>query len=214
VVQQLQSVFVADWRFSSDLFINPPAYKQLAEGGACCRVITDGPNGELDKLVRILIGAIGAARHSVLIMTPYFLPERELEMALQLAALRGVRVRIILPGRNNMPFVNWAAFHMISKLLECGVECYLYGGRFIHSKMFVVDNYYMQIGSFNLDPRSLRLNFEVAVESYSESVALPLLEYFEARVADSRPLTARRLAQRAPLKRFVGAVFWLLSPYL
>ena len=215
VVQQLQEVFVSDWRFSSNLFISPRAYQKIpTDEGACCRVITDGPNDDMDKLLRILIGAIDAASQSVLIMTPYFVPEKELEVALQNAALRGVRVRLILPGTNNMPFVNWAVFHMIGDMLECGVECYLYKGSFVHSKLFVVDEYYVLIGSFNLDPRSLKLNFEVAVESYSESAAAPLVEYFETRATNSSLLGAEQLAKRSPLKRFIGGIFWLMSPYL
>lgn len=215
VVQQLQQVFVGDWRFSSNLFINPRPYPQVFNGGgACCRVITDGPNDNMDKLVRILIGAIGAAKQSVLIMTPYFVPEKSLQVALEMAALRGVRVRIILPGKNNMPFVNWAAFHILGGMLECGVECYLHRGNFVHSKLFVVDEYYVQVGSFNLDARSLQLNFEVAVESFSKEVAAPLVAHFEASVSESDLLTTDKLARRSLLQRFNGAVFWLMSPYL
>lgn len=214
IVAQLQKVLVNDWRFSSSLFINPPTPAFGVRGGACCRVISDGPNDDMDNLLRIMIGAIGVARQSISIMTPYFLPERELEMALQLAALRGVRVRIILPGSNNMPFVNWAAFHMLRDMMDSGVEFYLYNGVFVHSKLFVVDDYYTQIGSSNLDPRSLKLNFEVAVEYYSEASTAPLVDYFEHKLDSSRLLEQDKLTRRSPVKRFVGAFFWLLSPWL
>lgn len=214
VVQQLQDVFVGDWRFSSNLFIKPPQVGFSNDGGICSRVITDGPNDDMDKLLRIMLGAIAVARHSISIMTPYFLPERELDIALQMAALRGVRVRIILPGKNNMPFVNWAAFHMMRDMLDSGVEFYLYSGVFVHSKLFVVDDYYGLIGSANLDPRSLKLNFEVAVEFYSEAASAPLAAYFEQRLECSSLLTAESLAKRSLPKRLTGAVFWLLSPYL
>jgi cardiolipin synthase len=214
VVEQLQNVFVSDWRFSSNLFVNPPRSQHESVGNACCRVIVDGPNDDADNLVRILIGAIGSARYSVAIMTPYFLPERELQVALEMAALRGVQVQIILPGRNNMPFVNWAAFHTLGELIKSGVEVFLYSGVFVHSKLFVVDDYYVQMGSYNLDPRSLKLNFEVAVESYGEEVAVPLRAYFADKLDNSRLLRRERLAARSPLKRLSGALFWLMSPYL
>lgn len=215
VVQQLQAVFVADWHFASRIAINPGPFrgKALADG-ACCRVITDGPNDDIDKLTRILIAAIGTALNSIVIMTPYFLPSRELDLALQLAALRGVRVQIILPGNTNMPFVNWATFHMLDEMLAAGVEFYLYTGPFVHSKLLVVDDYYVQIGSSNMDPRSLRLNFEVTVEIYDEASAEPLVAYFADALAISRPLTAKQLARRSPIGRFGSAVFWLMSPYL
>lgn len=215
VVQQLQNVFVSDWRFASNLAINPPAYSAGApRHGACARVITDGPNDDLDTLTRIIVGAIGAARQSIAIMTPYFLPARELDLALQLAAMRGVRVQVILPDKNNMPFVNWAAFHMLSEMLGAGVEFYLYTGPFVHSKLLVVDDYYVQIGSANLDPRSLRLNFEVNVEIYDERIAQSLADYFACALALSQPLTAMQIARRPPLSRFAGGVFWLMSPFL
>ncbi len=214
IVKQLQDIFVSDWRFSSNLFINPPGFQTYHEGGACCRAIDDGPNDDCDKLLRILIGAIDTAREYVAIMTPYFLPERELQVALEMAALRGVEVHIILPGKNNMPFVNWAAFHQLDELLKNGVQVYLYKGVFLHSKLFVADDYYVQIGSYNLDPRSLKLNFEVAVESYSEAAAAPIAAYFRSRLENSQPLTREWLSSRSPAQRFGSALFWLMSPYL
>ncbi len=214
VVKQLQDVFVSDWRFSSNLFINPPNSRTVHQGGACCRVIDDGPNDDCDKLLRILIGAIDTAREYVSIMTPYFLPERELQVALEMAALRGVEVRIILPGKNNMPFVNWATFHQLDELLKNGVQVYLYNGDFVHSKLFVADDYYAQIGSYNLDPRSLKLNFEVAVESYSEEAAAPLAAYFRSRLENCLPLSREWLSSRSAGQRFSSALFWLMSPYL
>lgn len=215
VVRQLQDVFVADWRFASSVAIDPPPYRAaVPPGGACARVITDGPNDDIDKLTRIIIAAIGAARCSIAIMTPYFLPSRELDLALQLAALRGVRVQVILPDKNNLPFVNWAAFHMLGEMLAAGVEFYLYTGPFVHSKVLVVDDYYVQIGSSNLDPRSLRLNFEVNVELYDAGIAAPLADYFAGALAMSQPLTAMQIARRPLPSRFAGGVFWLMSPFL
>jgi cardiolipin synthase len=215
VAQQLQNVFVADWRFASNIAVDPLPYRLPASNeGACCRVIADGPNDDIDQLTRVLVAAIGTASESIAIMTPYFLPSRELDLALQLAALRGIRVQILLPGKNNMPFVNWAAFHTMDQMIDAGVEFYLYAGPFIHSKLIVVDDYYTQIGSSNLDPRSLRLNFEVVVEIYNDSVSAQLAGYFSTALATSRPITAKSLAQRSAPAKFAGAVFWLLSPYL
>ena len=173
-----------------------------------------GFGAQLPLLTRIIVGSIGVARDSIAIMTPYFLPARELDLALQLAAMRGVRVQVILPDKSNMPFVNWAAFHMLSEMLGAGVEFYLYTGPFVHSKLLVVDDYYVQIGSANLDPRSLRLNFEVNVEIYDERIAQSLADYFACALALSQPLTAMQIARRPPLSRFAGGVFWLMSPFL
>src|SRR3546814_9450022 len=93
-----------------------------------------------------MMAAIAAARREVLIMTPYFLPPAELIAALQGAALRGVRTVVLLPKRNNLPYVGWAAEHQLAQLLERGVRIRFQTGPFCHSKLFVVDGAYAMIG--------------------------------------------------------------------
>src|SRR3546814_1917074 len=87
----------------------------LDAGSTSCRVITDGPNEDFEELSFVMMAAIAAARREVLIMTPYFLPPAELIAALQGAALRGVRTVVLLPKRNNLPYVGWAAEHQDRK---------------------------------------------------------------------------------------------------
>ena len=217
VIQQLRATFVADWNFSSDISM---AEKQVLEvdsnstASALCRVIEAGPNEDIDKLVRILIGAVGAAKHRVSIMTPYFLPPRELELALQTAVLRGVRVDILMPANNNLPIVKWAANHAMIDMLKIGVNCYFQPGTFVHSKLFIVDNAYVQIGSANLDPRSLRLNFELMVEVYDAEFANTMLSHFDHCLVNSMPISYRDLTKRIILYRLRDALAWLLSPFL
>lgn len=214
VVAQLQDVFITDWRFSNEMPIAPCESTGEAFDDACCRVITDGPNQDLEKLTHILMGALSVARESVCIMTPYFLPSRDLQVALQMAAFRGVQVKVVMPKRNNMPFVKWAGYHIMDEMLAAGVQFYQYSGNFLHSKLFIVDDYYSVIGSSNLDQRSLRLNFEVAVEAYSETLGADLREYFDQGLAQSVEITEQTLASRPAFRRFVDALFWLMSPYL
>ena len=139
----------------------------------CGRTITDGPNEDLDRLALILAGAVSSARERVRIMTPYFLPSRGLIGAMQSAALRGVAVDVILPLRNNLPFMDWATRNMLWELLERGIRVFYQPPPFAHSKLFVVDDQYGLIGSPNIDPRSLRLNFELAVEIYDRQFCPP-----------------------------------------
>jgi len=102
----------------------------------------EGPNEDLNKLSTILVGAVSVARHRVLIMTPYFLPSRELIAAMQTAALRGVAVDIILPGKNNLPFVHWASRNMLWELLQKGIRVYYQPPPFVHTKLFIMDDQY------------------------------------------------------------------------
>lgn len=106
VIEQLQDSFLVDWHLAAGEML--PRFASCAVmGDAVCRVITNGPNEDSDKLVMALIGALANAHHRVLIMTPYFIPSLALVAALQSAALRGVQVHIMLPTRSNLHYVDW-----------------------------------------------------------------------------------------------------------
>jgi cardiolipin synthase len=222
VVQQLRATFVADWNFSSDIpivkkqasTINYNSANNNYTGKALCRVIEAGPNEDIDKLVRVLIGAIGVAKHRISIMTPYFLPPRELELALQIAVLRGITVDVLMPANNNLPIVKWAANHAIMDMVKIGVNCYFQPGAFVHSKLFIIDDTYVQIGSANFDSRSLRLNFELMVEVYDAEFASTMLMHFDQSLNASQPITYHHLASRNIVYRLRDALVWLLSPFL
>jgi cardiolipin synthase A/B len=214
VVTQLDEVFAGDWRDAGgeDLPLAVPS--GAASGPALCRALTDGPNEDLDKLVLVLLGALATAHRHVRIMTPYFLPPAELVGALQSAALRGVRVDIILPQRSNLPWVDWACRHSLAWLLGREVRVWLRPAPFAHSKMFLVDDYYAQIGSANLDPRSLRLNFELMLEVFDTALVRRLGAEFDEVRAACRALGVKELASRGLPARLRDAFFWLFSPYL
>ena len=156
-----------------------------------CRAVADGPESELDRLTELLIGAIGSARQRVAIMSPYFLPPRELVASLGASALAGVDVAVVLPAYNNLPYVHRATRHLLWELIERGVRVYYQPGPFVHTKLFYCDDEYAQIGSANLDPRSLRLNFELNLEIYDRPTVAALAAHFEAVRARSTPVTPR-----------------------
>lgn len=216
VLSQLEQVFVGDWLFTTNeqLPIQRANLQDSYEQDMACRVLLEGPNEDVDKLTWVLVGALSLAQDSILIMTPYFLPSRELEVALQTAALRGVDVSIILPARNNLPFMTWATTHVLPSLLATGVKIYSIPGPFVHSKLFVVDDYYVQLGSSNLDPRSLRLNFELVVEVYDQPFGKKMAAHARECIAQSRAITREELSKHGLGRRIRNAFFWLFSPYL
>ncbi len=172
VVEQLTGVFAADWQFASgEALPVAPHPRRTPAGHSICRAITGGPDENIDKLLLILISAIGAARRRILIMTPYFIPPPELVAALQEAALRGVEVSLVLPRHSNLRYIDWATLHWLPALVERGVQVHLQEPPFSHAKLFIVDADYAQIGSVNLDTRSLRLNFEIALEVFDTDFA-------------------------------------------
>ncbi len=166
VVGQMQQAFLEDWHFASREIVRPDPPPAPLPGGGLCRGISVGPNEDFEKLTWILIGAIGSARRQVRIMTPYFIPDRALISAITAAALRGVQVEIILPEKNNLPYLAWATRSYLWEMLKYGTHVYFQPPPFVHSKILLTDDQYALVGSANLDPRSLRLNFEFNLEVY------------------------------------------------
>ena len=179
-----------------------------------CRTIIDGPGENLGHLLIVIFSAINAATQNILIMTPYFLPNKEIIRALQVAALRGVNVSIVLPLVNNLNFVHWATRHMLSQLINTGIKIYYQPPPFDHSKLFVVDSFYSLIGSANIDPRSLRLNYEIGVEIYDSLFAGELSNYVNNAIERSSLVSEDELNQRPLLVKIRDGIFWLFSPYL
>jgi cardiolipin synthase len=216
VVTQMVEVFLEDWRFVTGDDRSLAARSPLSHDGgtAVCRTITDGPDKELDRLAMILGEAVSAARHRIDIMTPYFLPPRELIRALQAASLRGVVVNVILPERNNLPLVHWATRNLLPELLDQGVRVFYQPPPFAHTKLFLIDDQYAHIGSANLDTRSLRLNFELAIEVYDCSFAEQVAAYYRRIQERSRAVTSEALQGRHLPARMRDAFAWLFSPYL
>ncbi len=214
VARQLEQTFIEDWAFCTGQSLTPTQRAPIETGKAVCRAIVDGPNESTDILSIILIGAIATARKRVQIMTPYFLPSQEMISALQTTALRGIPVQIVLPGLNNLPFIQWASNNMLWEMLYWGVEVCFQPPPFVHSKLFVIDGLYAQIGSANIDARSLRLNFELNVEIYDKEFAGSLSAGIDDTIAQSAPLTLDMINSRSTPVKFRDAVAWLFSPYL
>ncbi len=216
VVGQLQHAFVEDWQFTTGETLAGGAWfpSLPPDGAVFARGIADGPDEDFEALRWTLLGALAAARSSVRIMTPYFLPDAALISALNLAALRGVSVDIVLPSQNNLPFVHWASQAHWWQVLERGCRLWLTPPPFDHSKLFLVDDCWALVGSTNWDPRSLRLNFEFNVECYDPDFAGRLATWFEARRLGARAVTLAEVDARPFPVRLRDGLARLLTPYL
>jgi cardiolipin synthase len=214
-VMQMEQVFMEDWRFATGdaELLSPPAAPSAA-GTAYCRGISDGPNHDFEKLHLLIIGAISTAKTSVQIMTPYFLPEASLISALTAAAFRGVEVSIILPQRNNLPYVAWASQALLWELLQYGIRILYQPPPFVHTKYLMIDHGYALIGSSNLDPRSLRLNFEFNLEIYDDATINALECHFDTARRRSRPITLEEVEARPFPIKLRDAATKLFIPYL
>jgi cardiolipin synthase len=216
VVGQMSEAFAFDWDFAANERLEGDAwFPQLAPAGpSLCRGIADGPDLDVDKIVLTILGAIGCARHTVDIVTPYFLPEQPLITALGVAAMRGVAVNIILPEKNNLRFVQWACMAQLWQVLQRDCRVWLSPPPFDHSKLMVVDGVWSFIGSANWDPRSLRLNFEFNVECYDRDLAGKLTGLIHAKRAVSREITLKEVDSRSIPIRLRDGISRLMLPYL
>ncbi|HZI16487.1 MAG TPA: phospholipase D-like domain-containing protein [Myxococcus sp.] len=216
VVGQLQETFAEDWAFTTRERLSGEAWfpALVPAGAVLARGLTDGPDEDFETTRTVLLGALGVARESVRIITPYFLPDASLITALNVAALRGVRVDILLPAKGNLPVVQWASTAQLWQVLEPGCRVFLTAPPFDHSKLMVVDGAWCLIGSSNWDPRSLRLNFEFDVECYDADLARRLEAVVDERLAHARPLSLAEVDARPLPVRLRDGLARLLSPYL
>ncbi|MFT4727916.1 MAG: cardiolipin synthase [Granulosicoccus sp.] len=213
VINQINAVFEADWLFAAHETLALPRWQNKDSGGALVsRILVDGPDDNYQKLQLTMLGAIQAARHRIQIVSPYFLPGPLLFSGLQLAVLRGVRVDVCVPEKNNMAFVGWAMKANQRRLLQQGVHLYESVSPFDHSKLFLVDDYWSMIGSSNWDARSLELNFEINLECYDESLNQSLSEIISNKLKSAQKI--HEYAEQDFLRRLRNNFFRMFSPYL
>lgn len=213
-VRQLAEVFAEDWLFTANEQLAGEAwFPPLATAGpSVARVITSGPDRDLEKIEFAALQAIACAKRSITIMTPYFLPDEPTVTALALAAMRGVDVDIILPQRSNHWYMDWAVRAHIGPLVETGCRIWKSRPPFDHSKIMSVDGLWCLIGSANWDVRSFRLNFEVDLEIYGPAVVRQVDQILSAQ--PRQRLTADELRNRPLARRLADAGARLLLPYL
>jgi cardiolipin synthase len=216
VVAHLQEVFADDWLFTTGEALRGETWFPLLEacGPVLARGIADGPDEDFEKLRWTILPALAAAKHSIRIATPYFLPDPTIIAALNLAAMREVKVDILLPSNCNLPFVQWASEAHWWQVLERGCRIWLSPPPFDHSKLVVVDDAWSLVGSANWDPRSLRLNFEFNVECYDPKLARTLAEWFDGMLGRSRQTSLAEVDARSLPVKVRDGVARLFTPFL
>ncbi len=216
VVADLQRTFAMDWAFTTKEVLSgddwfPPL---TTAGSILARGVRDGPDQDLDKMLELLLGALASARQRVRIATPYFILDSVLLRMLQVTAMRGVDVEILLPARSNIPLMNWATAPQFPVLLEKGCRIFHSPAPFDHSKLMLVDDLWCLIGSSNWDPRSLRLNFEYNLECYDAQLAASLHQLLDEKLAQATELQLAQVQRWSFATRLRNGLARLLSPYM
>lgn len=219
VVADLFSVAAEDWRFAANEALKGDAWRIAPLSPApglpmLVRAVASGPDASIETNHKLLIGAFSIARKSIRLMSPYFLPDRELISALTTAARRGVEIDIVVPAVNNLFLVDRAMTAQFDQVLKHYCRVWRKEGPFDHSKLLSIDGVWAYVGSSNLDARSLRLNFEIDLEILDTGFASEIETRIGSAIASAVPVTLDSLRARPFLIRLFDRVLWLGSPYL
>jgi cardiolipin synthase len=214
---ELQRVFFQDWAFATSQPIDPSGYfvrDAPSRGEAKIAIVTSGPDTRTEAIHRMFFGAIVGATREVALTTPYFVPTESLTVAMELAAMRGVDLKIVLPGRSNHRVTFHAGRSFYTDLLRAGVDIREYQPGIVHAKTLVADSQIALVGSANMDLRSFRLNFEVHALVHDATTATRLRETFEDDLARSRRVDLEQWESRAWTLRVKEGAARLVSPLL
>ncbi|MBO7318191.1 MAG: cardiolipin synthase, partial [Bacteroidales bacterium] len=216
-VHGLQMSFSVDWCYESENVLSDEKYfpQLMPRGDVGVQVILSGPTGPWNTIAMMCEKIVSMAHNYVYIQTPYFLPTDSLVYALQVAALSGVDVRIMIPNRTDWVVMRWGSFSYISQMLSAGVKIYLYQPGMLHAKTIVVDDELVSIGSANFDFRSFEHNFETNALVYSPEQALRVKEDFMTDMQHCTLIDDLEQWRQRPLsQKIYESVVRLVSPVL
>lgn len=216
VCLQLQEVFREDWAFTTkeDLIDNKYFPNLSEEGNARIQVIDSGPDTSFQSLHRAIFAGITSARQKISVITPYFIPDSAMTTALEVAALKGVDLKIILPQKNDQPLVRFASRSFYSELLKAGVGIYEFEPKILHAKLMTLDDEFTIIGSGNMDIRSFRLNFEITMIIQDKEITRQAQEIFDIDLKRSRNITPAVFSKRGLHQEVIENACRILAPIL
>lgn len=220
VVLALQLSFLEDWHWATDEIPDwtwePTPAEDATAGGRTGHALAlpTGPADPFETCSLAFVALFNAARDRLWISTPYFVFDAQVMSALQLAALRGVDVRILVPERADYATAYYAGWSYHEDVLEAGCRIFRYQAGFLHQKALLVDDRWALLGTKNLDNRSMRLNFEVSLLLECPVFAREVEAMLEADLARAEEVTTGRLAQKGLWFRLKARTARLFAPIL
>ena len=212
----LQACFLIDWYSSDEPFLDDKNYfpetKEYTQN--LMQIVTGGPYSLYHNLLQASISIIIGAKKYIYLQTPYFLPNESLFQALQMAALSGIDVRLMVSGRSDSSYVDPASRSYYADLLEAGMKIYEMQDKFIHAKTLVTDDMLSVIGSANLDFRSFETNFEINCYLYDPQIAQRNKEIFFQDMELCKEIHYEEWMKRPKWKKFFESVMRLFAPLM
>lgn len=181
------------------------------KGDKCVQIVTSDPEKKADEIKNSFIKLINLSKKSIYIQTPYFVPDETFITALKLAALSGVDIRIMIPGKPDKKYVYYITTSYIEELLKYGIKFYFHKG-FLHAKTIVADCEVTSIGTSNFDIRSFSLNYEVNAFIYDKEFSLKNATTFLKDIENCRLVTEEEFTKRSFFVKMIEKFLRLLSP--
>ena len=213
---QAQAVFALDWYWAQRELLELDWTPDPAPDGSDIPgiVVATGPADPLETAGMFFVHALNSARERIWITAPYFVPDEAIVKALMLANMRGVDVRILVPGIVDKWLADRAMYHYMELLADSNVKFYMHRPGFLHQKVMIVDDRVASIGTHNYDNRSFRLNFEISAVLFDESFTREVAEMLERDMATSELLDPTTFKDRSWLWRFSVNFARLWAPVL
>ncbi len=214
-VMAAQISFAEDWHWATgELPQVTWTPRSPATGDKTVFVLPSGPDDKYETCGLFFTHLINSARKRLWIASPYFVPDEGIVSALQLAAMRGVDVKILIPGLPDKWVVKRAAMAYVGEVAKAGVRMYEYGDGFLHQKVCLIDDDVSIIGTANFDNRSFRLNFEISVLTIDRDFNQEVEQMLVRDLEKSRWLDPQELAQRGFFFKVSSGVARLFAPVL
>lgn len=216
IINELEKEFSSSWNFiqknRKEKFLYPLFTNEITANDNYAQLVSSGPNFQLrtarDNFLKLCI----KATKSIYIETPYFVPDEPVLEALKMSALAGVSVKVIIPDKPDHFFVYWINQSYARELAEYGVKFYRYKKGFIHSKVVIIDQEVVSLGTTNFDYRSFYNNFEINVNFYGGEIVKENIKAFTDDLQNSSRLTFDEKDSKNIIIRCKESVFRLLAP--
>ncbi len=215
-VHGLQQLFLTDWYFVERKIIDDDKYYPSSRKfrNNIVQIVSSGPDTDWEAIMQGIASAIMSATQYVYIHTPYFIPNDVIDSCMQISAMSGVDVRLMIPNHSDSKLSDACTSSYLGKVLEAGIKVYKYKKGFLHSKAIVIDGFISIVGSANLDERSFNQNFEVNAFIYDSKTAETLTNLFERDMKNCVELTLETWTNRKRRQKLKESFARLFSPLM
>jgi cardiolipin synthase len=215
-VHGLRLLFLVDWYFVEREMLDDPKYfpEPLKFDDNMVQIVSSGPDSDWEAIMQGIASAIMSATKYVYIHSPYYMPTDVLSTCIEMAALSGVDIRLIIPIKSDSSFSYASTSSYLEQALEAGVRVFRYHKGFLHSKAIVIDDFISIVGSCNIDERSFTQNFEANAFIYEKKTALKLKQLFMKDIDNCEELTLEVWTKRKKRQRLKESFARLFSPLM